>query len=120
MIKELNKTIEKIEGLHAESTKVTIYFTDGTNISQYHEQDCCEHVEVTQVDGNVERHHGAETWYIEEKVSTDYPDCLESCTAYFYTLKTSKGYLDWRWVGESNGYYSESVEMEYNGEFVEL
>lgn len=116
------RVIEDITGLEDYSTKVTIKFTDGTKIVQYHDQDCCESVLVAQVDGNVEKHIGATMLSIEEKITRpseeitnedgwDYtPDSL---TATFYTLKTSKGYLDWRWDGESNGCYSESVDCEF-------
>ena len=113
-----NKVIKKIKGLEQDSDRVVILFQDGTFLTQYHDQDCCEDVRVEQVDSCIERFIGATCFELQEKVveigdaefPRDIEGCEESCTATFYTLVTSKGRLDWRWVGESNGYYSERVE----------
>jgi hypothetical protein len=111
------RRIESIVGLEQDSGEVVITFEDGSYIKQYHELDCCETVEVAQVDGTVAKHVGATAISLEEKILqksdmdiADLPEYTDSLTATFYTLKTSKGYLDWRWDGVSNGYYSESVE----------
>ncbi len=106
------RRIKSIEGMHQGALEVLITFDDGSTIHQYHEQDCCENVEVEQVDGLPSKFIGAIAHELLEKTNegeTDY----DHQTYTFYTLKTSKGYLDWRWLGESNGYYSESVECKF-------
>lgn len=112
-----NKKIKSIDGLEPDSDEVIITFDDGYIIKQYHSQDCCEQVMVTQVDSDVNRHIGSIFFNIAEKevelTASDFPEgyYFDSATATFYTMTTSAGRLDWRWTGESNGYYSESVDM---------
>ena len=109
------RRIKSIEGLYQDSERVTIRFEDGSYITQYHESDCCETVEVHQVDGDIAKHIGATAIdYIEKSSTANNDEVSESGTWTFYTLKTSSGYLDWRWLGESNGYYSEDVNSEFH------
>lgn len=116
-MKDINgKIIKSIDGLEKGSEVVSINFMDGSSLIQVHEQDCCESVEVEQVDGDASKHIGATVYELIEKVVEQedidkeiLPAWVDSITATFYTLKTSKGYIDWRWFGESNGYYSEDV-----------
>ena len=124
MIKEteIYKRIKSIN-LQADSEVVTFVFEDDSELEQYHSQDCCENVYVSQVDGDPMRFIGAELYTIQEKIELgeeegEYSDGTYTYT--FYTAKTSKGYLDWRWDGSSNGYYSESVDCILKGKFIGL
>lgn len=100
-----------------EETYDTIVFTtnSGQKYSLHHSQDCCEHVSVEDVNGDWEDIIGNPITLAEESTSYDFNEeqakSSESCTWTFYKLATVKGYVDIRWFGESNGYYSEEVEL---------
>jgi len=106
------KKITGIIGMQKDSEEITLQFEDGTTLMFFHNQDCCEVVEVAQVDGIVDRHIGTTFTELRVKVDGRRGDFNrdESETWTFYTLITSKGYLDFRWIGSSNGYYSEKVD----------
>ena len=81
----------------------------------FHAQDCCEHVDINDIVGDLEDLVG-EPLLIAEEVSGETPVDFnemdhESVTWTFYKFATRKGYVDVRWLGESNGYYSESVSL---------
>jgi hypothetical protein len=81
----------------------------------FHAQDCCESVDINDITGDLEDLCG-EPLLIAEEVSGETPvdfeeEYHESVTWTFYKFATRKGYVDVRWLGESNGYYSESVSL---------
>ena len=106
------KIITNISGLKLESDGVTFHFDNGF-FDMYPSQDCCETVTIKDINGDTDL-VGATFYEIIEK------DCdrgaltenEESYTWTFYTIKTSKGYLDIRWYGSSDGYYSERVDLD--------
>ena len=89
--------------------------TDGKSFKLFHPQDCCESVSIESVVGDLSDLVG-EPLLIAEKSTGETPADYtfeyepESYTWTFYKFATRKGYVDVRWLGESNGQYSESVE----------
>lgn len=84
--------------------------TDDGVYAFYHEQSCCESVWLTQVDGISDKIIGSRIVIAEEVVDekdTEYGHITWS----FYKIGTNKGMIDFRWQGESDGGYSETVDL---------
>ena len=129
-IKELiGKTIVSIVGMEKGSEEITFTTLDGKQYKMYHEQDCCENVTIDDVCGDVMDLIGSPLLLAEERTSEENPpdvteqrlklqkdaayvEWQDSFTWTFYHFATINGYLDLRWYGESNGYYSESVDFK--------
>lgn len=103
----LNKTLTSVE-----NDEETIVFRTscGYVFVLYHEQDCCESVTIESIVGDLQDLVGNPIGMAEEVIGESvYNEYDYSQTYTFYKFATIKGYVDIRWVGESNGYYSESV-----------
>ena len=111
----VGKKIKQVTGLEKESEEVRIHTECGQEYMFCHSQDCCEHVDLNDFDGDLDDLVGALVISAEEVSNSDEgekPDeYSESWTWTFYKIETDKGGLWMRWLGESNGYYSESVDF---------
>lgn len=86
---------------------------DGTSFNFYHDQYCCESVEIEDVCGDLDDLKGSPIIEASENISGgDSEDGYHHLTWTFYRFSTVKGTVTVRWRGESNGYYSESVDFE--------
>ena len=97
---------------------------DGKTFCMFHRQDCCEHVYIESIVGDLEDLVGVPILTAEERSNTsdiidpDFPKTGdESYTWTFYTIRTIKGSVDIRWYGSSNGYYSEDVTFCEEGKY---
>ncbi len=103
--------ISDIKGLEQDSEEV-LFITDKGSFRFYHNQDCCEtvYLEDFNVMGTLKDSTIQEL--VTKTSDNSKPKYDESATHTFYTLRTDKGYLDLRFNGESNGYYSEIACFE--------
>ena len=78
-------------------------------LEMIHHQDCCETVYLADVVGSFEDLIGYPLLEVSETiVNTNSADM--SSTASYYNFRTVKASVQLRWIGESNGYYSETVD----------
>ncbi len=105
--------ITKIE---ADSLDVLIETASGNKYRIHHSQDCCESVDVERTIGNVEDILNQEITLAEEDskepdwCKKEYSDDYHTWTSFY--LETTKGRFEIWILGESNGYYNESVSFE--------
>ncbi len=84
----------------------------GARFSMYHKQQCCEVVQVEDVAGEMLDLIGSPILEASERVSEHRDDANDSSTRWtFYRISTIKGTVVIRWLGRSNGYYSEKVSF---------
>ena len=103
------KTLKTIV-VDADEAEIDFETAEGEKFRLYHEPDCCEYVRVEEIIGDLADLVGVPLLQAEEAYNSG--DTSEgSQTWTFYKLATIKGSVTLRWLGESNGYYSEDVSF---------
>jgi len=105
--------------------RITFHTTCDQQFRMLHHQDCCESVNIEDIEGDIQDLIGLPLTVAEEVMDKEQQvlnlllgvpdkssDADSSETWTFYRLATAKGWVVIRWFGTSNGYYSESVNFE--------
>ena len=125
----LGKTFVKVERINNYGDEIIFWLDDKSGYKMLHNQDCCESVDIEDIEGSLGDLVGNPILVAEESTNSDEPKKEvetfangtpyewedESSTWTFYKLATIKGHVDIRWYGSSNGYYSEGVDVEKFG-----
>jgi len=116
----VGKTIERIE-TNKENDEMLFVCADGEAFRAYHMQDCCESVAIHDIKGMLCDLIGQEIAEASEEAESDgewpsdveKPRYVESYTWTTHRFKAANGAeVVVRWLGESNGYYGESVHFQ--------
>lgn len=94
--------------------EIIFWCSDGDMFIMKHQQDCCENVYIEDIDGDLDWLVNTPILKAEEVTNSEDKfgkELYESFTWTFYKFATIRGYITIRWLGESNGYYSEEVNF---------
>jgi len=105
----VGKTFTRIK--NEGSDELVFYDTDGEIYVMYHQQDCCESVYIEDIDGDLDDLLNSPILMAEAVSESGNDTGYGTSTWTFYKIATIKGTVTLRWLGESNGYYSESVDF---------
>ena len=112
-----SQVIEKIsrvtENEGGDTVEVLFHLSDGRIMRMFHSYDCCETVYLADVIGDLNDLLGSPVFMAEVAMQEGDSDESDSSTWTFYKFATSKGYVTLRWLGLSNGFYGETVEVSW-------
>lgn len=112
-------TVVEVLGIKQYSEEVRLRTSSFREFVFFHVQDCCEHVRLEEWDGDPQDLVGARVLFAEEATNSgsggdteSYGGDMESYTWTFYRIGTDRGVVTLRFLGDSNGYYSEEVTVK--------
>lgn len=85
---------------------------DNSVFTFYHEQDCCECVYITDTEGEPMSLKGWKLLLVDMEETIHQSYGYESKTTTVVKFVTDENTVSVKWIGESNGYYSESVDLK--------
>ena len=105
----VGKTIVDLKGLEIGSDCIELRCSDGTLYTLAHRQECCEQVDIEDINGDSQCLINRPILKAEENSQKDPEAWCAQWT--FYSLATIKGYVDIRWYGSSNGCYAVDADL---------
>ena len=94
-------------------SRIYFYCESGDVYEMYHNQDCCEDVYLEEGKEDLGKLLGEEILTAEVSTNCDGLNGIhyEKELWTYYKFTTSKGYIDLRWFGKSDGYYAVDVNI---------
>jgi len=108
----LGKTLVDVKVNQGGDDSIEFVTDKGDIYKQYHDQDCCEAVDIEDICGNVKDLIGSPITLATETSDGGETGKCDHQTWTFYNIGTVKGTVSIRWYGRSNGYYSERVDFK--------
>jgi hypothetical protein len=112
----VGETISQVIGLTIGSREVNFLCKSGKLFRMHHYQECCENVELVDVVGEAEDIVNNKVVNLAEQVSNDKASFenvdADSYTWTFYNIQAGGCMVTLRWLGTSNGFYSERVQFQ--------
>jgi len=107
----VGKTVTKITGVEY-CEELRFFTSDGEEYVMHHVQDCCECVSLEDVCGDINDLLDSPILSAYESSNSREVSTWDECETWtFYNISTIKGFVTLRWLGKSNGYYSEEVDF---------
>jgi hypothetical protein len=94
-----------------EENQILLTTRSGRRFLVYHEQDCCETVAISGQDGSFDRLIGKPIVEARDFAVDTGDDEIDSQTTTTLVFRVDDQTVISRWIGDSNGYYSESVDI---------